>query len=99
MAISTRFFEVVRIISRLWVDLPRLVRLLRAWGNGSYPGLSIRTLASIAAALLYLLSPVDLVPDFIPGIGLLDDVAVLGLVLHALSQDLAAFRVWEQTRR
>jgi uncharacterized membrane protein YkvA (DUF1232 family) len=76
-----------------------LVRLLRAWKKGSYRGLSVRTLASVAAALLYVLSPVDLVPDFIPGIGLIDDMAVLALLLHVLAQDLAAFRAWEQNRR
>jgi len=99
MTISTRFFMILRMIGRLWADLPLLVRLLRAWKHGTYPGLSIRTLAILATGILYVLSPVDLVPDFIPGIGVLDDVAVLGLVLHALAQDLAAFRTWEQTRR
>ena len=99
MTISTRFFEMFRMIGRLWTDLPLLVRLLRAWKNGSYGGLSVRTLASLAAALLYLLSPVDLIPDFIPGIGLIDDVVVLALLLQSLAQDLAAFRVWEENRR
>ena len=99
MKLSTRFFEMLRMVGRLWTDLPLLVRLLRASKNGSYWGLSLRTLASIAAALIYVLSPVDLVPDFIPGIGLIDDVAVLALLLHALAQDLAAFRVWEQNCR
>jgi uncharacterized membrane protein YkvA (DUF1232 family) len=99
MKLSTRFFEMLRMIGRLWSDLPLLVRLLQAWRNGSYQGLSVRTLASMAAALLYVLSPVDLVPDLIPGIGLIDDMAVLALLLHALAQDLAAFRAWEQTRR
>ena len=99
MTISTRVFEMLRMIGRLWSDLPLLVRLLRAWKHGSHPGLSLRTLAWLAAGILYVLSPVDLVPDFIPGIGLLDDVAVMALLLHALAQDLAAFRVWEQTRR
>lgn len=99
MKLSTRFFEMLRMIGRLWSDLPLLVRLLKAWKDGSYRGLSVRTLATVAAALLYVLSPVDLVPDFIPGIGLIDDMAVLALLLHALAQDLAAFRAWEQTRR
>ncbi len=98
MTISTRFFGVLHMIGRLWMDLPLLVRLLRAWKNGSYQGLSVRTLASMAAGILYVLSPVDLVPDFIPGIGLIDDVAVLALLLHALAQDLVVFRAWEQTR-
>jgi len=99
MTISTRFFEMLRMIGRLWADLPLLVRLLRAWKNGSYRGLSVRTLAVLVAGLLYVLSPIDLVPDFIPGIGLIDDAAVLMLLLHALAQDLAAFRAWKQTRR
>lgn len=99
MSISTRFFEMLRMIGRLWSDLPLLFRLLKAWKNGSYRGLSLRTLASLAAALLYVLSPVDLVPDFIPGIGMIDDVVVLALLLQSLAQDLAAFRAWEQTRR
>jgi uncharacterized membrane protein YkvA (DUF1232 family) len=99
MTISTRFFEMLRMLGRLWADLPSLVRLLRAWKNGSYRGLSARTMASLAAAVLYLLSPVDLVPDVIPGIGLIDDVVVLALLLQSLAQDLAAFRAWEQTRR
>jgi len=89
----------LRMIGRLCAGLPLLVRLLRAWKRGSYPGLSMRTLAILAAGILYVLSPVDLVPDFLPGVGLLDDVAVLALLLHALAQDLAAFRAWEQTHR
>lgn len=98
MGISTRFLEVLRMISRLWSDLPLLVRLLNAWKRGSYRGLSMRTIVSLAAALLYVASPVDLLPDVIPGIGLIDDAAVLALLLHSIAQDLAAFRVWEQSR-
>jgi uncharacterized membrane protein YkvA (DUF1232 family) len=98
MKISMRFLEILRMIGGLWTDLPLLVRLLQAWRDGRYRGLSVRTLASLAAALVYVLSPVDLIPDFIPGIGLIDDAAVLALLLHSIAQDLAAFRVWEQNR-
>ena len=98
MKISTRFFELLRMIGRLWTDLPLLFRLLKAWKRGSYRGLSVRTLASLVAALIYVLSPVDLLPDFIPGIGLIDDAAVLVFLLHSMAQDLAAFRLWEQNR-
>ncbi len=98
MKISTRFFELLRMIGRLWSDFPMLVRLLKAWKNGSYRGLSLRTLASLAAAILYVVSPVDLIPDFIPGIGLIDDAAVLTFLLHSMAQDLDAFRTWERTR-
>lgn len=98
MKISTRFFEMFRTIGHLWADLPLLFRLLNAWKQGSYRGLSVRTVASIAVAILYVLSPVDAIPDFIPGIGLIDDAAILALLLHSLAPDLAAFRLWEQNR-
>ena len=98
MTMSTRFSEMLRMINRLWFDLPLLVRLLKAWKDGRYRGLSVRTLASLAVALLYVVSPVDLMPDFIPGIGLIDDAVVLAMVLHSMAQDLAAFRAWEQNR-
>ncbi len=99
MKISARFVEMVRMVGHLWADLPLLFRLLKAWKQGSYQGLSVRTLASIVVAILYLLSPVDAIPDFIPGIGLIDDAAILALLLHGLAQDLAAFRVWERNRQ
>lgn len=98
MKISTRFFEMLRTFGHLWTDLPVLLRLLKAWRQGSYRGLSVRTVASIAVSILYILSPVDAIPDFIPGIGLIDDAAILALLLHSLAQDLAAFRLWEQNR-
>ncbi|MBS0152870.1 MAG: DUF1232 domain-containing protein [Nitrospira sp.] len=98
MKISTRFLEMLRTIAHLWADLPLLFRLLKAWKQGSYGGLSVRTIASIAVSILYVLSPVDAIPDFIPGIGLIDDAAILTLLLHSLAQDLAAFRLWEQNR-
>ncbi len=98
MKISTRLFEMFRTFSHLWADLPLLLRLLKAWKQGSYRGLSVRTVASIAVAILYVLSPVDAIPDFIPGIGLIDDAAILALLLHSLARDLAAFRVWERNR-
>jgi uncharacterized membrane protein YkvA (DUF1232 family) len=85
-------------IGRLWADLPLLFRLLKAWKAGHYRGLSLRTMASLVAALLYVVSPVDLLPDFIPGIGLIDDAAVLVFLLHSMAQDMAAFRLWEQGR-
>lgn len=98
MKLSTRFFELLRMIGRLWTDLPLLFRLLKAWTDGRYRGLSVRTLLSLIGALIYVLSPIDLVPDFIPGIGLIDDAAVLAFLLHSMAHDLAAFRVWEQNR-
>lgn len=45
----------------------------------------VKQILMLLGALLYFLSPVDLAPDVVPGLGLLDDLVVVGLVLWFLS--------------
>ena len=53
-----------------------------------------KTVAALATALAYFLSPVDMVPDFIPLSGFLDDAALLGLVFGAAEVDLRRYCTW-----
>lgn len=76
-------------------DAKTLVRLVTAYAHDEYRRIPLRSVLYALGALLYFLSPVDLVPDFLPGIGYLDDVAVVVAVVKALSKDLDAFRAWE----
>lgn len=45
---------------------------------------------AVALVLLYLLSPVDLMPDFIPLLGVVDDIVLVPLALHAILKRLPA---------
>jgi uncharacterized membrane protein YkvA (DUF1232 family) len=78
-------------------DLQTLLRLLRAYGEGSYREVSGKNLALAGLGLLYLVSPLDVVPDFLPG-GFTDDAAVIGFVLRKLRSELAAFETWERAQ-
>ena len=49
------------------------------------------SIAVAAAALLYSVSPGDVVPDFLPAIGQLDDILVIGLALRVVRKDLRAY--------
>lgn len=60
--------------------------------NGSYTGLSAGNLALMVAALAYLALPIDLAPDFIPVVGLMDDCVVLGWVFFRLKDELAKYK-------
>ena len=67
-----------------------LYDMLRDWWNKSYT-LPWKTAAAITAALLYFVNPFDIVPDFIPVIGYLDDAVVIGACLRLIQSDLRAY--------
>ena len=81
---------------KLLKDLQLLVRLVKASVNGGYTGFSAQKLVTIVAAILYLISPLDVIPDFIPVVGYADDAAVIAWVLTSLAEDLKNFKSWEQ---
>lgn len=67
-----------------------LYYLLRDWWMGRYM-CPWTTIGVIVAAILYFLSPVDLIPDFIPVIGYLDDAAVVAFAIGMIDGDLQAY--------
>ena len=75
-------------------DLFTLFDLLRDAIRGDYRAVSRATLLSIVGAILYFLLPLDLVPDFILGLGLLDDAAVLAYVIASVREDIETYRQW-----
>jgi uncharacterized membrane protein YkvA (DUF1232 family) len=70
--------------------------LVRDYAAGRYRTIPFGSLAAIVFALLYLLNPLDLIPDVIPIIGHLDDAAVLSVTLVLIEQDLHAYRTWRE---
>ncbi|MDR9458483.1 MAG: DUF1232 domain-containing protein, partial [Salegentibacter sp.] len=52
-------------------------------------------ISSVGGALLYVLSPIDLIPDFLPFVGYLDDAAVFAALLKYVRLDLQKYRDWK----
>ena len=77
-------------------DLNTLVAMIKDYISGDYSVLPQRTLVAAAFAILYVIDPLDLIPDFIPGIGLMDDAAVVGFVVKALQSDIHDYRTWTE---
>ena len=75
-----------------------LGRLVRAYANGSYREIGVANIVLIVAAILYFVTPIDLIPDAIPGAGLMDDATVLAFVLAKLEIELDRFSAWEKGR-
>ncbi len=70
-------------------------RLLKAQAKGKYQ-LPLRVIIILLAAIIYFINPIDLIPDFIPGIGLTDDLAVLTWVYRVAADELDRFNNWEK---
>ncbi|WP_410054438.1 DUF1232 domain-containing protein [Hymenobacter sp. BT188] len=81
-----------------WESLQVLFRLVRTSVSGEYTGVPTPTIVAAVAVLIYFLSPIDLIPDFIPVIGLLDDVALLAWFTTKLKEEMDHFVAWEHSR-
>lgn len=60
----------------------------------NYPETPWKTLAAMIFTILYIVNPLDLIPDFIPIVGYLDDLTVFGLALKLINKDLEFYESW-----
>jgi len=79
-----------------YVELGKIMmQMLKDTKKGSYKNVPWFTIATIVMAFLYILNPMDLVPDFIPGLGYIDDVAILTLGVGWIESDLHRYLDWK----
>jgi uncharacterized membrane protein YkvA (DUF1232 family) len=81
---------------RLAEDLRLLLLLIRDYISGGYRNISPISGVIFILGVAYLLVPTDLIADFIPGLGQLDDAAVLLTCLYFLEKDLYRYRDWKE---
>lgn len=78
--------------------LPLMISLVRSYITQEYTEVSPKVVGSLVALVLYLLKKKDLIPDNIPLIGKLDDLAAIALVLKFNAQELKAYAAWRDSR-
>src|SRR5262245_3051547 len=73
-------------MKNLLLLLPRLVRMIASLlADGDVP---VAAKIALAAVAVYLASPVDLIPDFVPLVGILDDLLLAAIVVDGLLNHL-----------
>lgn len=72
-----------------------MIGMLKDIKNNVYTQVPWFTIATIILALLYVLNPFDIIPDFIPGIGYIDDVSVLAMGVGWIESDLHNYLDWK----
>ena len=82
-------------LANVWEHLQLLLSLTKDYSNGTYTAIPKATMISVLAALLYFISPLDLVPDFLVGLGFLDDAVILGFVVKKVAKELDKYRSWK----
>ncbi|MEH7012945.1 YkvA family protein [Neobacillus niacini] len=80
-----------------WEKLQLFFDLVQAYSKGEYRNVAPTTILTIIGAILYFVSPLDVVPDFLVGLGILDDAAVISLALKKLSAEIDEFKIWKKT--
>lgn len=82
-------------LEEVWNYLQLFFSISRDYINGNYREVPKGSIIAIISALIYFLSPIDLIPDFIPVIGYIDDIFVLGLVFNQVKSDLDEYEKWK----
>ena len=80
---------------RLFQDLKLLIPLIKDYWKGTYRDVSAKSIVIFVVALAYIISPIDLIPDYIIGVGQIDDAVILGLSLYFLEKDLRKYKEWK----
>ena len=78
--------------------IPVMISLVKNYVQGKYTTVPYGTILAVLSALIYFLAPIDIVPDFIPLAGYIDDMAVLGHCMNMVSIDIETYEKWRQAQ-
>lgn len=76
--------------------VPVMISLVRMYVKKEYTEIPLASIIAIIVALIYLLSPFDLIHDAIPGVGLLDDGIVIAGCLAIIRSDIEDYKKWRE---
>lgn len=85
-------------LERFTKDLMLLVSLIKDYYKGNYRDIPYKTISAGVVGLLYTLNPIDIIPDFIPFIGHIDDALVLAFCLKLIEKDLQKYQTWKTSQ-
>ncbi|MBF2719636.1 DUF1232 domain-containing protein [Psychrobacter sp. NG254] len=77
-------------------DLMLFMSLIKDYYKGDYRKIPFKTISAGVIGALYVLNPIDLIPDSIPFIGHIDDALVLKFCLKQAKKDLQKYKEWKQ---
>jgi uncharacterized membrane protein YkvA (DUF1232 family) len=83
-------------LTTVGMKLKVMLRMVRAYIKGEYREVPWKSIIVITAVLIYFFMPLDLIPDFIPVTGYVDDFSLIIWTFSHLSDDIATYMWWEE---
>ncbi len=83
-------------LNRFSADIKLMFSMIRDYWQGNYRSVPWKSIAAVAGALLYVLNPLDVIPDLILGFGFIDDAGVVALCLKLVESDLHRYAAWKE---
>ena len=80
-------------------DVPILISLVKAYVDKTYVKIPMGTIIAIIGALIYVFNPFDIIPDIIPGVGILDDAAVIAFASKLVHDDVMEYKAWRDANK
>jgi len=78
-------------VSKLTEKVKLFIRMIKSYISGEYREVPFKSILLIFAGLIYFINPFDLIGDFIPGIGYVDDITIILWVLKSVEDDILQF--------
>ena len=83
-------------LKRFSAEVRLMFSMLSDYWQGNYREVPWKSIAAIAGALIYVLNPLDAIPDLILGFGFIDDAGVVALCLKLVESDLLRYAAWKE---
>lgn len=84
-------------LEKVFEKVKLLLEMVTAYVKKQYREIPKNTIVAAVFALAYVFCPIDVLPDTIPGVGLIDDATVVAACVKALSDDLELFKKWRDS--
>ena len=86
-------------LKRFTTDILLFLSLVKDYSQGNYRDIPYKTISAVVIGLLYILNPIDIIPDFIPVIGYIDDALIVAFCLRMVEKDLHKYQAWKQAQK
>ena len=92
--------KVIPLVGETFSIVPAMISLVRSYIKKEYTEIPLGSIVGIISALIYILSPIDVIPDAVPGAGYIDDATVLLICLKAgAKDDIKDYQKWREKKQ